>query len=80
MREVCVIGAGVAGITVASLLSKRKDLKVTVLESRKRINGRLDSIDLTPELKARGLFDSRKALKSNFLSPNQPVQSVITIR
>merc|ERR1712241_1605439 len=51
-KRVCIVGAGLGGVTVASLLSKnRPDLSVTVMEASDRINGRLDSIELTPDLR-----------------------------
>lgn len=51
-NRVCIVGGGLGGVTVASLLSKRRpDLIVTVMEASDRINGRLDSVELTPGLR-----------------------------
>ena len=41
MKRVCVVGGGLGGVTIASLLHKRKDVKLTVYESSDKINGRL---------------------------------------
>ena len=116
MKEVCVIGAGEAGITIASLLAKDKgglkitsnllrkrlflfcsrheedlsifdpvkDLKVTVLESRSRINGRLDSIDLSSELKvnlgANWIMGERNPLIEYFEFGNVGLQKITLLR
>ena len=36
-----MVGGGLGGVTIASLLHKRKDIKLTVYESSDKINGRL---------------------------------------
>jgi phytoene dehydrogenase-like protein len=43
-REICVIGAGVSGLRAAGLLPKA-GFKVTVLEARDRIGGRIQQSD-----------------------------------
>lgn len=40
MPHVCVVGAGMAGLRCADVLTKR-DVKVTLLEARDRIGGRV---------------------------------------
>lgn len=49
MPHVCVIGAGMAGLRCAEVLS-RKGIKVTVLEGRDRIGGRVSQLSTSIEL------------------------------
>ena len=44
--RVCVVGAGMAGLRCAEVLTK-KGAKVTLLEARNRIGGRVGQLDLT---------------------------------
>jgi len=48
--HVCVVGAGVAGLRCADVLSKA-GIKVTLLEARNRIGGRVGISDTTKKLK-----------------------------
>ncbi len=44
MLEVCVVGAGLAGLRCADVLAQR-GCKVTILEARDRIGGRVAQSD-----------------------------------
>lgn len=46
--EVCIVGAGIAGLTCARLLSK-SGVKVTVIEARDRLGGRIHTWDLSSQ-------------------------------
>ena len=43
MPHICVVGAGVAGLRCAEILSKR-GMQVTILEGRDRIGGRVSDV------------------------------------
>ena len=45
MPHVCVVGAGVAGLRAADVLT-RKGIRVTIFEGRDRIGGRVGAIDV----------------------------------
>lgn len=44
--EIAVIGAGISGLTAASVLNKCEIFKVSVLEARDRIGGRMHSVPM----------------------------------
>lgn len=53
--HVCIVGAGVSGLRCAAILA-RKGLKVTILEARDRIGGRVSG---SPNAASYGLSRSR---------------------
>ena len=48
LPHVCVVGAGMAGLRCAEVLSRR-GIKVTILEARNRIGGRVGSTEIHVE-------------------------------